>query len=75
MENVKVVANVRDLRKAAFAVGFGLTVGKSVGKLVGAVVDGIAAGTVQFMAKKGNKAAQKACDSAGINYDEKPENE
>ena len=70
MDDFKITINAKDLRRAAFAVGFGLTVGKAVGDFVGALIGGVTSGTIQQMAKHGNKVAQKACEENGIEYDD-----
>ena len=62
-----------ELRKAAFAIGFGFTVGKYAGKLFCSGVDGIAETVCKVFAKKGNGVAQNVCDKAGIIYEEKPD--
>ena len=52
-------SNFKDLRKAAFAVGFGLTVGKAVGGMVEAVLNGMVISVTKAAAKHGNKTAQE----------------
>lgn len=73
MNNCKVTINARDLRRAAFVVGFGLTVGKAVGKLVVAAIDGTITGITKGMAAAGNKTAQCTCDNMGLKYEKKTE--
>ena len=70
MDDFKITINAKDLRRAAFAVGFGLTVGKAVGDCVSALIGGATTGVVQLMAKHGNGAAKKACEENGIEYDD-----
>ncbi len=57
---------MKDLRKAAFAVGFGFTMGKFVGELVNAAITGVGIGVLQFAANNGNDIAQKTCKESGI---------
>ncbi len=64
----------KDLRKAAFAVGFGFTMGKVVDKMVEAALGGVVLGTVKFAAKEGNGIAQEVCEKADIKFEPK-ENE
>ena len=68
MEGIDVKFNVKEVRKLAFAVGFGLTVGKAVGDLVSVLINDATTGSIQCMAKHGNKVAQKACEKSGIDY-------
>ena len=70
MDDFKITINAKDLRRAAFAVGFGLTVGKAVGDCVSALIGGVTGGAVQLMAKHGNGVAKKACEKNGIEYDD-----
>lgn len=71
MNDFKITIKAKDLRRAAFAVGFGLTVGKAVGNFVGALIEGATTGMIQQMAKHGNGAAKKACEESGIKWDNK----
>lgn len=67
---------MKDLRKAAFAVGFGLTMGKFAGDLVNAAITGVGIGVLKFAANNGNKIAQETCEESGIKLDpEKKEDE
>lgn len=67
---------MKDLRKAAFAVGFGFTMGKFVGELVNAAITGVGIGVLRFAANNGNKIAQETCEESGIKLDpEKKEDE
>lgn len=61
--------NVKDIRKAAFAVGVGFTVGKAFGGYVTAVIDGISISVLSSFARHGNKIAQKTCESCNIEYE------
>ena len=65
--------NTKDIRKMAFAVGFGLTLGKSVAELVDVAMDAAAKSIVKVYAKKGNEIAQDICKKSNIVYEEKPE--
>lgn len=56
----------KDLRKAAFAVGFGVAMGKFAAKMTQAVITGIGLGTLKFAAKEGNEIAQEICKKAKI---------
>ena len=69
----KVNVSIKGLRKAAFIVGFGLTVGEAVGDLVSAAINGGTLGVIKGMAACGNKAAQKVCGNNGVKYDTKNE--
>lgn len=66
--------NFKYLRKAAFAVAFGLTTGKFVGELVntisGSVIDSVANRALAGFARGGNKSAIKACEDFDIEYEE-----
>ena len=64
--------NTKDIRRIAFAVGFGLTLGKSVAKLVDVAMNAATASIVKIYAKKGNKIAQDICEKTNIVYEEKP---
>ena len=64
-----VTIKTKDLRKAAFAIGFGLAMGKYVAKNIEVVTDGISMVILQEMASHGNKYAQNACRSAGLKYE------
>lgn len=65
----------KDFRKAAFAVGIGLTVGKSVGHIIDAALNGAAIGLAKGLAKNGNKTAQEVCKKAEIDYEPKENDE
>lgn len=65
----------KDFRKAAFAVGVGLTVGKGVGDLINAALSGWAIGLTKGLAKNGNKTAQEICKKAKIDYEPKENDE
>lgn len=67
----------KDLRKAAFAVGFGVAMGKFAAEMIQAVITGIGLGTLKFAAKEGNEIAQEVCEKAKIKVEpeENKENE
>lgn len=60
------MSQFKDLRKAAFTVGFGLTVGKFAGKIVEESISGLSLGILKAAAKDGNEFAQKVCAKSGI---------
>lgn len=64
----------KDFRKAAFAVGFGLTLGKHFGDIVDNIAGAIAKTILKKSAEKGNEYAQNACRNLKIKY-EKTESE
>lgn len=66
--------NFKDLRKAAFAVGFGFTVGKAVGGMVDAVLNGMVIGVTKAAAEHGNKTAQETLKKYGVKYESEDEN-
>lgn len=66
---------MKDLRKAAFAVGFGFTMGKFAGDIVKAVITGAGLGTLKFAASEGSKIAKETCEKSGIDFEEKKEDE
>jgi hypothetical protein len=67
----------KDLRKAAFAVSFGVAMGKFAAEMAQAVITGIGLGTLKFAAKEGNEIAQEVCEKAKIKVEpeENKENE
>lgn len=65
----------KDLRKAAFAVGFGVAMGKFAAEMTQAVITGIGLGTLEFAAKKGNKNDKKACEESGIKVEDENKDE
>ena len=73
MDKFNVTINAKDLRRAAFAVGFGITVGKTVGDWVGAVINGAGLGIIKGLAKHGNETAQKVCKDSDLDYETKSE--
>lgn len=65
--------NTKDIRKVAFAVGFGLALGKSMARLVNTAIDGVATSTLKILAKKDNSYAQNICRKLNIEYEEQYE--
>lgn len=65
----------KDLRKAAFAVGFGFTMGKVMANYAESIIDGIILGTVEASARHGNKIAKDVCEKAKVNIEPKEEEE
>ena len=61
----------KDLRKAAFAVGLGLSLGKYVGDLIGATIGGVVLIGVKHKAEKGDSDAQEICRAAKVKFKEK----
>lgn len=66
---------MKDVRKVAFAVGFGLTLGKSVAELVDVALDTAVARVTKHFAKNGNELAQDICVKNHIRYEEDPKEE
>ena len=62
----------KDVRKVAFAVGFGLTLGKSVAELVDAGLQTVITRVAKHYAKEGNELAQDLCRKSNIRYEESP---
>lgn len=65
--------SAKDLRKAAFAVGFGLYFGKAVAKIVDQTVCGTIVELIKKSAKDGNEFAQKVCEENDVKYAEESE--
>ena len=59
----------KDFRKAAFAVGFGLTLGKYFGGIVDNIAGAITKTILKKSAEKGNEYAQNACRDLKIKYE------
>ena len=74
-DKYELVLNTKNIRKVAFAVGFGLTLGKMAGGIVDSVLEGVARGTLKFMAGTGNETAQSICKEAGVKYEYKTKHE
>ena len=69
MKDFNVNLDTKNLRKAAFAVGFGLTVGKAIGDLVSVGINGAALGVIKGIAKD-VKSSQKAFENDSVKYAE-----
>lgn len=69
MSKTNITINVKDLRKAAIAIGFGFTVGKNLGKLVNAGIDGITLGILEIT-KRRKKPNQKADNKFSVIHNE-----
>ena len=69
MNKFKIEIKTKDLRKAAFAVSFGITVGKIVGDWVGAVITATGLGIAKGLTKHGNDIAQKVCKDSDLDYE------
>lgn len=69
MKDFNVNLDTKNLRKAAFAVGFGLTVGKAIGDLVSVCIDGTVLGVIKSTAKD-VKSSQKAFENDSVKYSE-----
>lgn len=65
--------STKDIRKVAFAVGFGLALGKSMAGLVNTALDAMITGTIRELAKKDNHFAQDICEKMNIEYKEQNE--
>ena len=66
-----VIVDTKNLRKAAFVIGFGLAMGKYVAEGVMFVEECISTDILKTMASRGNKYAQNACETAGLEYEKK----
>lgn len=64
---------LKQLRKAAFAIGFGFTMGKFTANWAGTVIDGVIEGTMKGIAscsaKNGNKRMQELCEEYNVEYE------
>lgn len=65
----------KDLRKAAFAVGFGVAMGKFAAEMTQAVITGIGLGSLKVAAKKGNELAKEICEKSGIKVEDENKDE
>lgn len=63
-----VIIDTKNLRKAAFTIGFGLTMGKYIADDVNFVYECIIKDILMAMASRDNKHAQNACKAAGLEY-------
>ena len=62
----------KELRKAAFAVGFGLYFGKGVAKFIDEIVCRTIVDIFKTFAKEGNEFCKDVCEKNGIHYKEEP---
>ena len=62
----------KELRKAAFAVGFGLYFGKRVAKFIDETVSGTIVNVVKTLAKEGNEFCKNVCEKNGVIYKGEP---
>ena len=62
----------KELRKAAFAVGFGLYFGKGVARFIDETVSGTIVDIFKTFAKEGNEFCKDVCEKNGIHYKEEP---
>lgn len=60
---------VKDFRKAAIAVGFGLTFGKVLGKYAEGAINGVITSVFKEYASNGNRIAQDFCKKVGVEYE------
>jgi len=74
-DKYELVLNTKNIRKVAFAVGFGLTLGKMAGGIVDSALKGVVRGTLKIMAGKGNEIAQIICKEADVKYNDKSQHE
>lgn len=65
----------KDFRKAAFAVGLGLTLGKLTGDIIESAFRGAVKVWIRHEAEKGDATAQRACRKCGIHYETKNDDE
>lgn len=69
---------LKQLRNAAFAIGFGFTMGKFAAdvtvKCVSKAYDAVMKEAVKFYANKGNKRMREICEKYGIDYEKRNEN-
>ena len=62
--------NVKDIRKAAFAVGVGFTMGKFFSNFCISFVKNCCIITLKDLAKRGNEISQEICKGCDIKYEE-----
>ena len=60
--------NFKDLRKAAFAVGFGFTMGKTMADWICIFVTPLMLAPIELAANKGSESAQRMLKAGGIKY-------
>lgn len=69
---------LRELRNAAFVIGFGFTMGKFTAnitaKCISKVYDTVMKEVIKFTANKGNKRMQELCAEYDIDYNNRSKN-
>lgn len=60
--------NFKDLRKAAFAVGFGITMGKTMADWICIFVTPLMLAPIEMVANNGSESARRMLDAGGIEY-------
>lgn len=69
---------LRELRNAAFVIGFGFTMGKFtaniVAKCMSKAYDAVTKEVIKFTANNGSKRMQELCDEYGIDYNNRNKN-
>lgn len=60
--------NFKELRKAAFAVGFGFTIGKAMADWVVIFVTPLMMAPIEMAADNGSETARRMLDAGGIEY-------
>lgn len=64
---------LKDARKLAFAVGFGLLMGKKLANFVAACIDRSLEMAIKQLSEDGNETCQRICNVAGIDCEKEPE--
>lgn len=66
---------LKQLRKAAFAIGFGFTMGKFAANVTAKCMDkaynAVMRKAIKYYADNGNKRMQELCEEYGINYEDR----
>nr|DAQ73439.1 MAG TPA: hypothetical protein [Caudoviricetes sp.] len=69
---------LRELRNAAFVIGFGFTMGKFTAnitaKCMSKAYDAVTKEVIKFTANHGNKRMRELCDEYGIDYNNRSKN-
>lgn len=60
--------NFKDLRKAAFAVGFGFTMGKTMADWICIFVNPLMLAPIEMAANNGSESARRMLEAGGIKY-------
>lgn len=74
-ERYDLILDMKNLRKVAFTLGFGLTVGYYTGAVINSVIDGSIKALFKYKAAHGSTVAQNACDNSGLSWREKSKQE